>query len=79
MDIQPRTKTLGVMEILGKTDIYQAGAILYLLLTGSHPYGQGNLYEPVNNMMESVQASLIVPSQIRQDLGCFDRMIARSL
>nr|WP_319538880.1 protein kinase [uncultured Methanospirillum sp.] len=62
-----------------KTDIYQAGAVLYLLLTGSRPYGRNDPANSVNEIQGPERMSLVLPSQFRQDLGCFDQIIARSL
>lgn len=62
-----------------KTDIFQAGVILYLLLTGSRPYGLGESVIPTADFWNLSSLHLVLPSQIRSDLGLFDTLISRAL
>ncbi|PWR70998.1 protein kinase domain-containing protein [Methanospirillum lacunae] len=62
-----------------KTDIFQAGAIVYLLLTGSYPYGLREDMIPTADFWNISSLYLVLPSHIRSDLGLFDTLISRTL
>jgi|GEM_PF-6738337 len=62
-----------------KTDIFQAGAILYLLLTGSRPYGNNDHLTQMSEYWDTSSSGLMLPSSERPDLGIFDTLFSRTL
>ncbi len=62
-----------------KTDIFQAGALLYLLLTGSRPYGRNDHLTQASEYWDGSSSGLVLPSLERPDLGVFDILISRTL
>ncbi|HWQ64358.1 MAG TPA: tetratricopeptide repeat protein [Methanospirillum sp.] len=62
-----------------KTDLFQTGTILYLLLTGSRPYGLSEGIILAADFWNIHSLHLVLPSQVRSDLGLFDTLISRAL
>lgn len=63
-----------------KTDIYQIGVLLYLLLTGFRAYGSNDPHiVDLLDLRSSFSKHLLPPSTIRPDLISFDPIIDRSL
>lgn len=63
-----------------KTDIYQIGVLLYLLLTGSQAYGSNepHIVDPLD-LRSSFPKHVLLPSMFRPDLISFDPIMNRSL